>query len=659
VLIPIIFYVLSLIITGLVCAGLYRWQVLNKYFASVINTVLSILLFVFIIIKYQGFQDESISLSWPLPFADFNIGLDYLSLFFIIPLLILAAGCSIYGSQYFKQHRAGRFHWFNYGLLVAGMMMVLVSRNVVIFMISWEIMSLSSFFLVISEAGKASVRRAGWIYFITAHVGTAFLFTAFFLLGSGSGSFDFGCFGQIPFSGSKSNLIFIFALTGFGLKAGFIPFHIWLPLAHPAAPSHVSGLMSGIMIKMGIYGILRVMLFIGPFHPWWGVLLIILGSISAIGGILFSIGQRDIKRILAYCSVENIGIILIGLGIGIAGRSLGYPVVSMFGFAGALLHIVNHALFKGLLFLGAGAVIRQTGTGEIDKLGGLFKKMPLTASLFLLGSIAISGLPFFNGFISELFIYAGAITGASAAGGTVLPLLSALAVLSLALTGGLAVAGFTKLFGILFQGTSRNLDISGVKDVPSMMRHGMIFLTLFVVFIGMVSFLIIPFIESPMLLFTGGTAESHLHRLNELSVKVSIILAVTLSSIILLFAAGRLRAGRKTVKKGETWGCGYTVPARSMQYTSSSYAGSIVDRFGRLVAVEKVLKSEEEIFPVSSWSFKSKVDDWFLSRIYTGIIRTFDRLLACLRWFQCGKAGIYVLYIAVFIIILIFWKFGI
>ncbi|MBI9104000.1 MAG: hypothetical protein JEY99_16405 [Spirochaetales bacterium] len=282
----IFFYVISLCLTGLISTVFYKYSLFSRYFAGIVNTLFSLILLVFLVIKFPGVQSESVSINWSLPLGGFHAGFDHLSLYFMIPLLILAAGCSIYGTRYFKEHKAGRPHWLYYGLLVAGMVMVLISRNIVLFMISWEVMSFSSFLLVISEAGKESVRRAGWIYFITAHIGTAFLFALFFLLGTEARTFDFELFGRASFTVGRSNLIFIFGLIGFGLKAGFIPFHIWLPLAHPAAPSHVSGLMSGIMIKMGIYGILRVLTFLPSFQGWWGILLIILGAASGIIGIL-------------------------------------------------------------------------------------------------------------------------------------------------------------------------------------------------------------------------------------------------------------------------------------------------------------------------------------------------------------------------------------
>lgn len=652
----IIFYMLSLTAAGVITAVLNTNRSFSRYFAPAVTAAAGIVLLIFILTGFSGFRSESVVTAWSMPLADFEIGLDSLSLYFMIPLLIVTAAAALYGSQYFKK-APGRLHWLSFSLLVSGMVMVLISRNILLFMLSWEIMSFSSFLLVITDAEKDSIRRAGWIYFITAHVGTACLLAMFFLLGAGTDSLSFSLFGTFPLSIGRSNLILILALIGFGLKAGFIPFHIWLPLAHPAAPSHVSALMSGVMIKMGIYGIIRVLTFLPQPQLWWAVLFIAIGAVSGITGVLYAIGQHDIKRLLAYHSVENIGIIMLGLGVGLLGTAAGKPVISTFGYAGALLHILNHALFKGLLFLGAGSVIRQTGTGGIDRLGGLLKTMPLTGSLFLTASAAITGLPLFNGFISEIFIYAGAASGAAGSAETILPLISALAVLSLALIGGLAAACFTKVFGIVFLGSKREPETDTVSEVPALMKSGMIILALFMLFIGLLSFLTVPFLEKPLLILTGGCSDACLGSVLELTKTISRILPAVLGGIFLFAAAGQLRVRNKSRRTSETWGCGYTRPEASMQYTASSYAEPVTDRFALLLAAKKERAGGSELFPKKPWGFKSGVEDWFLTRIFIKLVRLLDRLLSLLRWFQCGKAGIYVLYITLTVIILFIWMF--
>ncbi len=654
----ILTYIILISAVGIISIGLGRRKALFHYFATTTLALLSFGTLVYLLWNCSGIDYELhlISLPWSFPWATFSIGVDALSIFFAIPLLILAVACSIYGAQYFKDQPSGILHWLNYALLVAGMMMVLLARNAILFIIAWEIMSFASFLLVITDADKHSVRRAGWIYFITAHIGTAFLLITCLLLAAPAHSFEFAAFATTNYSSTQLNLIFMFGLLAFGMKAGFIPFHIWLPLAHPVAPSHVSALMSGIMIKMGIYGLFRLLIFAETYHIWWGVLLTVIGAISAILGVLFANGQQDIKRLLAYCSVENIGIILLGMGLGILGMAYDRPVVAVLGFAGALLHVVNHSIFKALLFLGAGAVIRQTGTGNINELGGLIKKMPWTASLFLIGSLAISGLPFFNGFISEMFIYAAAITG-TVKGSGVMPMMTALGVLSLALTGALAVACFSKVFGIVFLGLARDKKLETTQAVPSFMLTGMLFLVLFIIFIGMCSLAVVPFISKPVEQLVGNETIQVLQPLMELSEHLTVYLALAFALILILMAVRFLLLRRNEILDAETWGCGYSKPDPSMQYTASSFAEPITDTFKFVLNVQKDSAVNLELFPHEKWKFHSQVNDWILNRLFIPLIKLVDRLLALSRWIQCGKAGIYVLYIIATLLGLIIWMF--
>lgn len=595
---------------------------------------------------------------WQLPLAFFSTGLDELSAFFLAALLILAVSSSLYGPSYFsKQHPAGRMHWFFYSLLIAGMVMVLMARNGILFILAWEIMSVSSFFLVISDKKSSEAIRAGWIYFVTAHIGTAFLFALFFLLSSTTGSFDFSLWKGAGIQGGKADIVFILALIAFGLKAGFIPFHVWLPLAHPAAPSHISGLMSGIMIKMGIYGILRILTIIAPFHAWWGIFLVSIGSISGILGVLFAIGQHDIKRLLAYHSVENIGIILLGIGLGIVGVVFKNVPIALFGFAGGLLHIVNHSLFKGLLFLGAGAVIRQTGTGEIDRLGGLIKSMPRTGLFFLIGATAICGLPFFNGFVSELMIYAGGIQGATLASQPLLSAISLIVILSLALIGGLAAACFTKVFGIVFLGEARSSSAKVTGDVPAAMLGGMGILAALCLVTGLVSPLVYPFLVRPVLTMTAPTAMDSTPLLSFTTTISGILGLCALLTAAVGFFIKRLGAKKPPAALTGTWDCGYCLPDPSMQYTASSFAAPIVNYFKKPLAEHRHLSKSGDFFPTKAWTFHSSVDDWILSKIFKPVFRWCDTLFASLRWFQNGKSGQYVLYIAVTVVCLIIWKF--
>ncbi len=363
-----------------------------------------------------GGQVVSFRAAWDVPLGSVYLVLDPLAAVFVAAIALVSGLAAIYGSLYLA-HYEGRKNlgvsWLFFNVLVASMLLVVLARNGVFFLVCWEVMSLASFFLVLFEAERDGVCRAGWTYLVATHLGTAFLLALFAFLGRDAGSLDFDLFRATP---DVANVAFLLAVAGFGTKAGFIPLHVWLPEAHPAAPSHVSAVMSGVMIKTGIYGLARTLTFLGPPPSWWGWVLVGIGASSGLLGVLFALAQHDLKRLLAYHSVENIGIITMGLGVGLLGVSYGSPAMMALGFAGGLLHVVNHAVFKSLLFLGAGAVRHATGTLEIDHLGGLLKRMPQTGFAFLVGAAAICGLPPLNGFVSEFLIYLGAFSGLVVAG---------------------------------------------------------------------------------------------------------------------------------------------------------------------------------------------------------------------------------------------------
>ncbi|MBF0495747.1 MAG: oxidoreductase [Deltaproteobacteria bacterium] len=430
-------------------------------------------------------QIETLHRAWDVPYGSFFLQIDPLSAFFLLPILGLSAAAALYGAEYLIAYQTRKNlggPWFFYNLLVASMVMVTVARNGVLFLLAWEVMSLASYFLVTFEHEKENVRQAGWTYLVATHLGTAFLFILFLVLGRQAGSLDFDRFASIGAYGSSVvNLTFLLALIGFGTKAGFMPFHVWLPEAHPAAPSHVSAVMSGVMIKTGIYGLVRTLTWLGQPEAWWGWVLIGIGLVSGGWGVLFALAQHDLKRLLAYCSVEHIGIIALGLGLGVLGMAVNQPLIAVLGLSGGLLHVLNHALFKGLLFMGAGAVLHATGTRDIDQLGGLIKRMPWTAAMFLIGSVAICGLPPLNGFVSEFLIYVGAFYGTGLHGVSVS---GATVVVGLAMIGGLAAACFAKAFGIVFLGEARSEHAMQGHEVGYAMRIGMLALALGCITIG-------------------------------------------------------------------------------------------------------------------------------------------------------------------------------
>ena len=367
------------------------------------------------------------------------------------------------------------------------MILVVTAQHALFFLLVWEIMSLTSYFLVIYERHEEENIKAGTLYFIMTHVGTAFILFAFLLLYRATGSFDFGAIGKGMAAASPfvRNAVFIFALIGFGAKAGIIPFHIWLPAAHPAAPSHVSALMSGVMIKTGIYMLARICwdMLPGPPPLWWGLLILIIGSISSLLGVLYALSEHDLKRLLAYHSIENIGIILLGLGSSLVFLSAGMKTLALLGLIAALYHTLNHATFKALLFLGAGAVIAETHTRNIEGYGGLIRVMPQTAFFFLVGSLAISALPPFNGFFSEWMTFQSLFLGVNSFN-LATKMIFIAAIGALAFTGGLAAACFVKAFGVTFLARPRSEAATHAKESPLPLRIGMAALALLTLILG-------------------------------------------------------------------------------------------------------------------------------------------------------------------------------
>jgi formate hydrogenlyase subunit 3/multisubunit Na+/H+ antiporter MnhD subunit len=605
---------------------------------------------------------QQFRLPWLVPSGEFFIELDPLSAWFLLPTLLLAALSAIYGVGYLRTWQGRRSLgpvWFFYCLLVLGMMLVLLARNAVLFLMAWELMALASFFLVTFEHERESVREAGWIYLVATHLGTAFLLAFFLLLARETGSMDFTIWAEKGVQAAGvANVLFLLAVIGFGTKAGFMPLHVWLPEAHPAAPSHVSALMSGVMIKTGIYGLLRALTFLGAPPLWWGWGLIAIGLTSGVLGVLFALAQHDLKRLLAYHSVENIGIITLGLGTGLLGVSTNSPVLVVLGFGGGLLHVVNHALFKGLLFLGAGAVLHGTGTREIDHLGGLLKRMPWTAATFLIGAVAISGLPPLNGFVSEFLIFLGAFKGGVATGGAVaVPLLALIA--GLALIGGLAVACFTKAFGIVFLGEPRSEHGSRAHEVDWTMRLPMLILAAGCVLIGLFAPVVVGSLKTVVEGITKLQPAVVSGNLAATTSPLSFVVLGTVLFLALLAGLVLLRRNllaRRRVEAGVTWGCGYTQPTARMQYTASSFAQPLLGLFRPLLGTKKKVMPPRGFFPPEA-ALKTVTPDISHEEMYRPMFERCEAWLSQLRWLQHGNVQLYVLYIAVTLIILLVWKF--
>ena len=593
-----------------------------------------------------------LQLPWGVPGGELALRIDPLSAVFILPLCLVVGSGAIYGLGYWPQRdHAGngrRFRFF-YGLLGAAMLVVLAADNSLFFLFAWEVMAVAAFFLVTTEQERAEARRAGVIYLISAHAGALALFAMFALISGDTGSLHFP--GAASLAGGGASLLFLLGLFGFGVKAGLMPLHIWLPSAHAAAPSHASAVLSGIVLKTGIYGLLRLTSFFAVIPSWWGWTVLLLGVVSGILGVALALAQHDLKRLLAYHSVENIGIITIGIGLALLGRSFNLPELTLLGIAGALLHVINHGLFKSLLFFSAGSVVHATGSREIDHWGGLLRRQPWTAVCFLGGAVAICGLPPFNGFVSEWLIYLAAF-GASK--GDHLSLrLAVLAVPALALIGGLALACFVKVFGVTFLGEPRTPQAAAVShDTAPGMRGPMLALLLACAWIGLLPGTLAPLLQR--------AAQSWVTTVNPVS------LAAPLAPLSLVGAAGWVlllylavlgwwlhRRTRKAPREVSTWGCGYAAPSPRMQYSASSFADFLVSQFRFGLWTERHGGRIKGLFPEPA-KFSSHTPDAVLDRVLLPGLRELARGSCWLRArIQNGRVPTYLLYVALTLLVLL------
>jgi hydrogenase-4 component B len=598
-----------------------------------------------------GGGGDAVSLPWSVPGGEFALRLDPLSAIFLLPVLLVTACGAVFGLGYWPQRQHpdnGRKFRLFFGLIGFALIILLTARNAVLFLLAWEVMALSSYFLITTEGERVEARRAGFIYLVATHTGTLALLAMFVLLEQLSGSFAFPAVHSLAAGGGAA--IFLLGLFGFGLKAGLMPLHIWLPGAHAAAPSHASALLSGVMIKTGIYGLVRLTSFFTDLPPWWGWTILALGAVSGIFGVAFALAQHDIKRLLAYHSVENIGIIALGLGIALLGRSFALPSLTLLGIAGALLHVVNHGLFKSLLFLSAGSMIHATGSREIDHYGGLLKRQPWTGVFFLTGAVAISGLPPFNGFISEWLIYLGAFN--AFAGESLTVHLAVLAAPALALIGGLALACFVKVFGIAFLGEPRSAAAARAHEAPLSMRLAMLPLLGGCVWIGLLPMTVAPLLQRAALDWGGGDGALSLTApLAPLSWVAGMGWGLLLALVVVGFWLQRRAKGAPDTVS--TWGCCYALPGPRMQYTASSFADFLVGLFRFGLRTEQRGGEVEGVFPAPG-HYHSQTLDSVLDRLLypacRGVARGFTWLRARV---QNGLVSVYLLYVAATLVVLL------
>jgi hydrogenase-4 component B len=602
-------------------------------------------------------DSQEIVLPWSVPGGGFAVALDGISAIFLLPIFLVAMLGSVYGLSYWKQTEHaenGRKLRLFYGWLAAGMALLVIARNALLFLVGWEVMALSAFFLVTTEDGDEQVRAAGWVYLVAAHAATLCLFAMFALLRKATGSFHLEPLAEGALPPGLATAVFALAVVGFGLKAGLMPLHVWLPSSHAIAPSHVSAILSGVILKMGIYGIIRVTSFLPHPPVGWGEVLLGLGVISGVLGVVFAIGQHDLKRLLAYHSIENIGIITLGIGLALVGRSVGQTSWVILGLGGALLHVWNHALFKALLFLSAGSVIHVVHTRDIDHLGGLGKTMPRTAFLFLIGAVAICGLPPLNGFVSEFLIYLG-LFGTLGDGNGPSFVGAAFAAPALALIGALAVACFVKVFGAAFLGTSRSEHARLAHESGPTMVGPMAVLAACCFFIGLAPGLVAPILDEGISTWAPEMAAAGPNLVPRVPLEwISIMGVLLLAALVLGGLLLGLRLRQNGVEEGPTWGCGYVAQSPRIQYTSSSFAQMLVGLFSWALRPRIQAPQKLGLFPQQA-RFHSEVPDVVLDEAVVPAFRAGSWLFSWFRVLQGGSIQTYLLYIFAVLLILLLW----
>ena len=587
------------------------------------------------------------------------IRIDALSGWFmlIINLVFLTGG--FYGLFYMKVYRNQSQNLSLHGIVFvfqhAAILAICVIQNSFVFLIVWEILALTSFLLIIFEHEHISTIKAGINYLIQAHFSLIFLMIGFIWVASRTDSYDFQAISLFSSSVPEpvSLLLFLSFFIAFGIKAGFVPFHTWLPYAHPAAPSHISGMMSGVIIKIGIFGILRMLLVVKTDLTTIGYIILVISLISGLYGVMLAIIQHNLKKLLAYHSIENIGIIGIGIGIGCIGIGSGNQILAALGFAGALLHTLNHSLFKSLLFYTAGNIYQATHTLEIEKLGGLIKKMPQTTVLFLMAAIAICGIPPFNGFISEFIIFTGLYNWLSDA--SLVSLLAAVTTTAgLALIGGLAMLCFTKAFGVVFLGSPRSDLPSSCKEVPFLQLIPLYIIAGMIILIGLFPLAFIEVLSKPVGLFTATILQTNPTQIEVFSVLQPINLAVwsTVVLIIGLLLFRKYALKHRSGSFGPTWGCGYVSPNTKQQYTAGSFVRTYSKLFAPFLSIGKHEDEIHGVFPPKVKYHTSpydKIEKWLID----SPLKYNKSFMGRFVFLNNGKLQFYILYGVLFILAVI------
>jgi len=610
-------------------------------------------------------KPEMIQFSAGLPWSPMQFEIEPLSGFFVMVIGSLIFPVGIYSVGYLKNELRSIVVFLP--LFVIGMQGVLLAGDAYTFMLFWELMSVSSYFLVVFDDCEVSNRKAGFLYLLMAHLAGLLILGAFAVIYRAGGSFSFSVMRDAEISSLWATIAFLLAGAGFGMKAGIVPFHVWLPEAHPAAPSNVSALMSGIMLKVAIFGFIRIVwdiIGVESFHWWWGALVLASGSSSALFGVLMALQQHDLKRLLAYHSVENIGIILIGLGLSMIFAFYGHPLMAGLGLVAALYHTINHALFKGLLFMGAGAILHSTGTRNMEKMGGLIHKLPVTSVFFLVACISISALPPFNGFISEWLTFQTALMAPNLEG-TLLAAMIPFSASVLALAGALAGACFVKVYGVVFLGSPRSESAREAVEVDGWMKTAMAIPAIACLLLGILPTFFISLMDkvpqsllnvslvksvdaSGLLWLTPISSERA-----SFSAPIVIICLLALSGIIFIV----LKPKGTRIHRSAIWSCGYPRLTPRMQYTATSFSQPLRRIFSGIYqpTVHKDIEYNDDNITVKSLKYEVHVDDIAFKHLYLPIAKITDKVAVWME--NQHQKGIhrYLIYIFITMILLLTW----
>jgi len=605
-----------------------------------------------------------------VPYVEFTIKLDPLGAFFLLIVSLLGLALSLYSLGYVR----GFYGRKNVGVLGAlfnvlllSTTLVFVASNAFFFLIAWEIMALAAYCLVSYEHEKEETRSAGVLYFVMSHIGTGCLILGFLILFQASGGYGFDGFHALgeKMAPGRRNAAFLLFLIGFGVKAGIVPLHIWLPAAHPVAPSNVSALMSGVLIKTGIYGMTRVFFdFLGEPPMWYGVTVLTIGTVSAVLGVLYALMEHDLKRLLAYHSIENIGIILMGLGAALMFLHTNHPLLASLALIAGLYHTLNHAVFKALLFLGAGAVLHITHTRNMEEMGGLIKRMPNTAFFFLFGAVAISALPPLNGFVSEWLTYQSLLQGFGTTD-SLIRLMFPLSGAMLALTSALAAACFVKAFGITFLGQARSKKAEGAHEASPTMLTGQAALAAGCLFLGLFPTIFMTLFDPVTRQLTGPAISSQLTVANGLVLSGLVSGGGTVSTLGIAVAGFSLGivplmlwlffAPRSPIRIGPTWDCGLRGLTPAMEYTATGFSKPIRMIFKTLFRPRREVQREYDFSPyfAKTIRFESHVEEVFQTRLYRPLNRLVVRVSRRMRALQAGSIQAYLIYIFVTLLLLL------